>query len=59
METPVAMFTKLCKEIEIEFSKEKLDSKEKVKECEGKTNNVEFWDMRYLKNHIFEYSQYY
>jgi len=41
METPSAMFKKLCKEIEIEFINTKLNSKEKVKEWLRKINNIE------------------
>jgi len=32
METPEAMFKRLCKEIEIEFISSKLDSEEKIRE---------------------------
>ena len=32
IETPAAMFRNLCKEIETEFIRAKLDSKEKVRE---------------------------
>jgi len=39
METPAAMFKKLCKEIETEFIGGKLDSKEKAREWQRKINN--------------------
>ena len=32
METPAAMFRRLCKEIEIEFIRAKIDSEEKARE---------------------------
>jgi len=32
METPTAMFKNLCKEIEIEFIRAKLDSEEKARQ---------------------------
>jgi len=38
---------------------ELLDSEEKVREWQRKINNIELWDMRYLKNIIAEFSQYY
>ena len=57
METPVAMFKYLCKEIKTEFIGAKLDSEEKAKEWQRKINNIELWDMRYLENYIVEFSQ--
>ena len=53
------MFKKLCKEIVIEFIGTKLDFEEKGKECQRKINNTVLWDMRYLKNYIAEFRQYY
>ena len=50
---------KIIKEIEIEFIGSKLDSEEKTKEWQRKINNIEIWDMRFLKNYIAEFSQYY
>jgi len=41
METPVAMFKNLCKEIEIEFIGTKLDFEEKAREWQRKINNIE------------------
>ena len=59
METPATMFKNLCKEIETEFIGAKLNSKEKAREWQRKINNIELWDIRYLKNYIAEFSQYY
>ena len=59
MESPEAMFRKICKEIEIEFIGSKLDSEEKTREWQRKINNIEIWDMRFLENYIAEFSQYY
>jgi len=59
METPVAMFKHLCKKIKTEFIRAKLNAKEKAREGQKKINNIELWDMRYLKNYIDEFSQYY
>jgi len=50
---------KLCKDIKIEFIGAKLDSEEKIRKLRRKINNIEFWDMRYLENHIAEFSQSY
>jgi len=50
------MFKKFCKEIEIEFIGSKLNSEEKTKEWQRKINNIEIWNMRFLKNYIFEFS---
>ena len=47
MKTPATMFKNLCKEIETEFIRGKLYSKEKVREWQRKINNIELWDMRY------------
>jgi len=41
METPEAMFKKLCKKIEIEFIGAQLDFEEKTKKWKRKTNNIE------------------
>ena len=59
METPVAMFKSLCKEIETEFIGAKIDSKEKAREWQRKINNIELWNMRYLENYIVKFNQYY
>ena len=59
METPAVMFKNLCKDIETEFIGPKLDLEEKVREWQRKVNNIELWDMRYLKNYTVEFSQYY
>ena len=59
MEIPAAMFKNPYKEIENEFIGAKLDSEEKVREWRRKINNIELWDMKYLKNSIAEFSQYY
>ena len=59
MEIPTAMIKNLCKEIETEFIRAKLNSKEKAREWQRKINNIELQDMRYLKNYIVEFSQYY
>jgi len=40
MESPEAMFRKLCKKIEIEFIGSKLDSEEKSREWQRKINNI-------------------
>ena len=47
METPVAMFKNLCKEIKTEFIEAKLDSEENAKEWQRKINNIELLDKRY------------
>ena len=59
METPCAMFKKICKEIDIQFIGAKLDYEEKTREWQRKVNNIEIWNMRCLKNYIAEFSQYY
>jgi len=59
METQSAMLKNLCKEIEYEFVGAKLNSEEKAREWERKNNNIKAWDMRYLKNYIYEFSKYY
>ena len=59
MEAPAAMFKNLCKEIEIKFIGAKIDSEEKAREWQRKINNIELWNMRYLKNYIAEFSQSY
>jgi len=59
METLAAMFKNLCKKIEIEFIRAKLDSEEKEREWQRKINNIKSWHMRYLKNYTTEFSQYY
>ena len=59
METLGTMFKKLYKEIEIEFIGAKLSFEEKTRECKGKTNNIEIWNMSYLKHCIAEFGQYY
>ena len=59
METPTAMFKNLHKEIETKFIRAKLDSEEKAREWQRKINNIELQDMRYMKNYIAEFSQYY
>ena len=59
MDTPVAMFRNLCKEIETKFIGAKIDSEEKAREWQRKINNIELWDIRYLENYIAEFSQYY
>jgi len=59
METLGAMFRNLCKEIETEFIGAKLYSEEKAREWQTKINNIELWDMRYLKKYIAKFSQYY
>ena len=51
MEILAAMFKNLCKKIETEFIGAKLDSEEKAKELHRQINNIELWDMRYLKNY--------
>jgi len=45
METPAAMFKSLCKEIETEFIRAKLDSEEKAREWQRKINNIELCDI--------------
>jgi len=55
METPAIMFKNLCKEIETKFIGAKLDSEENEGEWQRKINNIELWDMRYLKNYITEF----
>ena len=50
MEALIAMFRKLRKEIETEFIEVKFNLKEKSREWQRKINNIELWDMRYLKN---------
>jgi len=55
MDSPKAMFKKLCKEIEIEFIVSKLYSEEKTREWQRKINNIEIWDMRFLENYIAEF----
>ena len=45
--------------MENEFIRAKLDYKEKVRDWQKKINNIELWDIRYLKNCIDEFSQYY
>jgi len=59
METAVAMFRSLCKEIETAFIRVKIDSEEKAREWQRKIKNTEIWDVRYLENYIAEFSQYY
>jgi len=59
METPAAMFRSLCREIEAEFIGTKINSEEKAQERQRKINNIELWSMRYLKNYIAEFTQYY
>ena len=59
MKIPVAMFKKLCKETTTKFIEAKLDSEEKGKECQRQINNIKLWDMRYLKNYIDKFNQYY
>jgi len=59
METPAAMFKNLCKEIEIEFIEPKLDAEVNARGWQRKINNIELWDMRYLENHVAEFSQCY
>ena len=59
IETPAVMFKNLCQEIETEFIGAKLDSEENARQWQRKINNIELWDMRYLKNYIAEFSQYY
>ena len=59
IETPVAMFINLCKDIETEFIGAKLDSEEKAREWQRNINNIELCDMRYLENYITEFNQYY
>jgi len=59
METPEAMFKKLCKKIEVEFISSKLDSEEKNKEWQRKINDIEISDIRYPENYITEFSKYY
>jgi len=58
MDTPAAVFKTLCKEIETNFIKAKLDSEEKTGEWQRKINNIELWGMRYLENYIAEISKY-
>ena len=43
METLAAIVRNLCKEIETEFIGAKLDSEEKAREWQRKTNNIELW----------------
>ena len=59
MEAPTAMFKNLCKEIETEFIGAKLNLEEKLRQWQRKINNIELWDMRYLKNYVAEFSQHY
>ena len=59
MKNPIAMLKNLCKEIETEFIKVKLDYQEETREWQRKINNIELWNIRYLKNYITEFSQYY
>ena len=54
MEKSVAMFKTSCKEIETKFIGAKLDSEQKAREWQGKINNIELWNMRYLENYIPE-----
>ena len=41
------------------FNKAKFDFEEKAREWQRKINNIELWDMRYMKNYVAEFSQYY
>ena len=50
------MLRSLCKEIETEFIGAILNSEEKVREWQREINNIELWNMRYLKNCIAEFS---
>jgi len=50
-EMPITMSKNLRKEIETEFVGAKLDSEEKAREWQRKINNIELWNMRYLKNY--------
>ena len=59
MKTPVPMFKNLCRAIETEFVKAKLDSEEKTSEWKRKINNIELWHVRFLGNYISKFSQYY
>jgi len=59
MKTLGVVFKKLCKEIKIEFIDAKPNSEEKAREWQRKINNIEIWDMRYLKNYINKFTQYY
>ena len=59
METLATMFQKLCKKINTEFIRAKLDSEDKARKQLRKINNIELLDMRYLENCIAEFSQYY
>ena len=59
METPIAMFRSLYKEIETEFIEAKCDSEEKARKWQRKINNIELWDIKYLEKYITEFSQYY
>ena len=59
IETPAVMFKNLCQEIETEFIGAKLDSEERARQWQRKINNIELWDMRYLKNYMAKFSQYY
>ena len=49
MKTPIAMFKNLCKEIKAEFIRAKLNFEHKAREWQRKINNIELWDIRYLK----------
>jgi len=49
MKTSTTIFKTLFKEIKIEFIGAKPDFKESAVEWQGKINNIEFYDIRYLK----------
>ena len=59
MESPDAMFKKLCKEIKTEFIGAKFNFRKIVREWKKEINNIELWDMSYLQNYITKFSQYY
>ena len=47
----------LCQEIEMNILWP--HSEEKARKSQRKINNIKLWDMRYLKNYIVEFNQYY
>jgi len=45
--------------MEIKLIGTKLDSKETARGCQRKINNIELWHIRYMKNYITKFIQYY
>jgi len=56
METLATVFKTLYEKIKIEFIDGKINSEEKARECQRNINDIEIWDIRYLKNYIAEFS---